>query len=187
MPLSYIMTPDISSPAVSDDVIIVFLNAEQGVEGLDCWPFCWCVFGLVLSVTIDQTFWVVWLVGWCHLHCVREQEFADQMVLTNKQSVIAQTDSGCVWKCHKVAACILSLCSSFLWDLSETDSLIPPQKSPGPSNSVRSEEIQAHSLDRKGFRDHGLSLYCRPNKVEELKTAGVHWRGKFFFTWIVFN
>lgn len=27
MRLSYIMTPDVSSPAASDDVIIVFLNA----------------------------------------------------------------------------------------------------------------------------------------------------------------
>lgn len=32
MSLSYIRTPDISSPAVSDDVITMFLNAEQGAE-----------------------------------------------------------------------------------------------------------------------------------------------------------
>lgn len=48
MPLSY-MTPDISSPAVSDDVIIMFLNAGQGAEcqtvGLCIGVFLvWCHF-----------------------------------------------------------------------------------------------------------------------------------------------
>lgn len=42
-------------------------------------------------------------------HCVRKRECADQMVLTNKQSVIAQADSACVWKCHNVAALAPSL------------------------------------------------------------------------------
>lgn len=94
------------------------------------------------------------------------------MVLTNKQSVIAQTDSGCVWKCHKVAACVLSPLLV---------SLIPPQKSSGPSE-LSSEEIQAQTLDEKGPSYSELSLYHRPIQIEQLETAGVQCGRKFVFT-----
>lgn len=155
MPPSYIMTPDISSPAASDDVISVFKCTVSGCRAVGS------VFATILSLRRLSP--VLRLVGWCHLHCVREQECADQMVLTNKQSVIAQTDSGCVWKCHKVAACVLSPQASV-----RRDSLILPQTSSGPSSS---EEIQAQRLDRKSLRDKRAVVVLETNKNRRIEDS----------------
>ena len=69
------------------------------------------------------------------------------MVLTNKQSVTAQTDSAGVWKCHKVAACVLSLCL-LLSAAASTHSLDSSSEVFRPLE-LGSEEIQAQRLDRK--------------------------------------
>lgn len=92
------------------------------------------------------------------------------MVLTNKQSVTAQTDSLVSGNAIKwLHAFSLSL-SLLLLPLIL---LILPQKSSGPS-SLDLRKFRLRGWIEKGLSYSGPSLYRRPIKIEELKTAGAH-------------
>lgn len=95
------------------------------------------------------------------------------MVLTNKQSVTAQTDSlvsGNAIKWLHAFSLSLSLSRLLLLPLIL---LILPQKSSGPS-SLDLRKFRLRGWIEKGLSYSGLSLYRRPIKIEELKTAGAH-------------
>lgn len=93
------------------------------------------------------------------------------MVLTNKQSVTAQTDSLVSGNAIKwLHAFSLSLSRLLLLPLIL---LILPQKSSGPS-SLDLRKFRLRGWIEKGLSYSGLSLYRRPIKIEELKTAGAH-------------
>lgn len=94
------------------------------------------------------------------------------MVLTNKQSVTAQTDSLVSGNAIKWLHAFSPLSLSRLL-LLPLILLILPQKSSGPS-SLDLRKFRLRGWIEKGLSYSGLSLYRRPIKIEELKTAGAH-------------
>ena len=166
------MTPDFSSPAASGDVIAFFfpwMHSSSGRELpeclLACFKFCSrCHFeadrllGLVDVISIVsgsrnvqiRWFWPI-----------------------NSLSLLRPTPlvSGNAIKWLHA----FSLSASFSLLLLPLILLILPQKSSGPS-SLDLRKFRLRGWIEKGLSYSRLSLYRRPIKTGELKTAGAHWR-----------